>query len=58
MALTAFLILVPVVTILVFWRYRSKSNLPKKDNQTDFFELLEDDKGPARENEQDDSTNS
>ena len=43
MALTIFLIVAPIVTILVFWRYRPKSMRPK-DKQTDFFKELDEDK--------------
>jgi len=57
MALTIFLIIVPIVTVLVFWRHRWKSNRTNKGSQTDFFDQLEDDQTPPWEDE-DDSSNS
>ena len=58
MALTIFLIVGPIVTILVFWRSRPKSNRPKDDDQTDFLDQLEDDQTPPWGDSDDDKSNS
>jgi len=57
MTLTIFLIVAPIVTILVFWRHRTKSMRKDQDTQTDFLKELDEDETPPWE-DPDDSKNS